>query len=142
MENKISERISSLSHVVGIETRCLNELLHSHKNAFAWKGTPLGRTSVLKHQMEKGDTAPIRQRPRRVLPLYHQEFQKLIDQMLKDNVIRPLQSPWVLPIVLVKQKNGSQRMCVDYRILNGATRKVCFPLPRINDTLEAMHGSK
>jgi hypothetical protein len=50
--------------------------------------------------------------------------------------------PWSSPVVLVRKKNGDLRFCVDYRKLNDVTRKDCFPLPRIDDTLDMLAGVK
>nr|VZI51219.1 unnamed protein product [Spirometra erinaceieuropaei] len=61
--------------------------------------------------------------------------------MLSRNIIRPSQSPWSSPIVLVKKKDGSMRLCIDYRKLNAVTKKDSFPLPRIDTTLDAIAGN-
>ena len=55
--------------------------------------------------------------------------------MRSTGVIRPSTSPWASPVLLVKKKNGTYRMCVDYRKLNAVTRKDVYPLPRIDDLL-------
>ena len=51
-------------------------------------------------------------------------------------------SPWSFPVVLATKKDGSQRLCVDYRQLNAVTIKDAFPLPRVEDSLAALSGSR
>ncbi|CAH8640492.1 unnamed protein product [Dicrocoelium dendriticum] len=69
------------------------------------------------------------------------EIQKLIDEMLEKNVIRPCNSPWASPVVLVKRKDGGFRLIVDYRRLKEATRMDAYPLPWIDDLFNALAGS-
>ena len=69
-------------------------------------------------------------------------MQRLLDDMLKKNVIQPSTSPWASPIVLVRKKDGSMRFCVDYRKVNAVTRKDAYPLPRVDDTLDTLSGSR
>lgn len=61
--------------------------------------------------------------------------------MLEKDIIQPSTSPWASPIVLVRKKDGSQRFCIDYRKLNGITKKDAYPIPRIDDTLDTLAGS-
>ena len=67
---------------------------------------------------------------------------KLLQDMQEKDVIQPSSSPWASPIVLVQKKDGSARFCVDYRKLNAVTIKDAYPLPRIDDTLDTLAGSK
>ena len=55
--------------------------------------------------------------------------------------MEPSSSPWASLVVLVKEKNGNYRFCVDYRKLNSVTIKDSYPLPRIDDTLDALAGA-
>ena len=57
-------------------------------------------------------------------------------------MIQPSDSPWSPPIVLAKKKDGSVRFCIDYRKVNSVTWKDAYPLPRIDDTLDTLAGSK
>ena len=61
--------------------------------------------------------------------------------MLANKVIKPSNSPWASPVVLVKEKDGSSRFCIDYRKLNEITTRDIYPLPRIEDCLGALGGN-
>ena len=65
----------------------------------------------------------------------------MLDKMQNRGIIEPANGPWAAPIVLVKKKDGSWRLCVDYRRLNSLTKKDAYPLPRIDDTLDALSGA-
>ena len=62
--------------------------------------------------------------------------------MLDKGVIEPCQSSCASPVVLVTKKDGSTRFCIDYRKVNEVTCKDAYPLPRIDDTLDALRGSR
>ena len=61
---------------------------------------------------------------------------------MKKNLISPSRSPWAAPIVLVKKRDGTCRFYVDYREVNGVTRKDAYPLPQVDDILETLAGSQ
>ena len=126
----------------GDEKEKFPALLIQYADVFALSGSDLGRTSNLKHEIPTGDAPPIRQAVRRMPPQRRQEVQELLSRMLKDDIIQPSSSPWAAPVVLVRKKNGSFRFCVDYRRLNEVTRKDAYPIPRIDDTLDTLAGSK
>jgi hypothetical protein len=66
----------------------------------------------------------------------------VLEDMRQRGVIEESESPWSSPVVLIRKKIGDLRFCVDYRKLNDVTRKDCFPLPRIDDTLDTLAGAK
>ena len=75
-------------------------------------------------------------------PFRREQARKLIEDMLKHEIVQPSSSPWASPVVIATKKDGSLRFCVDYRKLNSITRKDAYPLPRIDDSLDALNGSK
>ena len=68
-------------------------------------------------------------------------LEKQIEELLEKQFIRPSASPWGAPILLVKKKDGSSRLCVDYRQLNKLTIRNKYPLPRIDDLLDQLKGA-
>ncbi|KAK4406493.1 Transposon Ty3-G Gag-Pol polyprotein [Sesamum angolense] len=84
--------------------------------------------------------APISIAPYRMAPMELQELNKQIEELLEKGFIRPNTSPWGAPVLFVKKKDGSMRLCVDYRQLNRVTVKNKYPLPRIDDLLDQLKG--
>ena len=117
-------------------------LLLSYKDLFAWNKTDFGRTNKIQHTIDTGSSAPIRQRIRRLPLAWREEMQRLLDDMLKKDVIRPSTSPWASPIVLVQKKDGSMRFCVNYCKVNAVTCEDAYLLPRVDDTLDTLSGSR
>ncbi len=116
--------------------------IYEYRDVFSSGPTDMGRMGLVKHTIDTGDQRPIRLPPRR-LPITKQEIEKEeVQKMLDRGVIEPCQSSWASPVVLVTKKDGTTRFCVDYRKLNDVTRKDAYLLPRIDDTLDALHGSR
>jgi hypothetical protein len=70
------------------------------------------------------------------------ELKKQIKELLEKGFIRPSSSPWGAPVIFVEKKDGTQRMCVDYQLLNEVTIKNKYPFPRIEDLFDQMRGAK
>lgn len=123
------------------ETKLLAEVLMNCKDAFSKDDADLGLTHLGEHSIHVGEAKPIKQRPRRTPLAFAGEEQTAIKDLESKKIIRKSSSPWASPIVLVRQKNGKVRPCVDYRQLNTVTQKDAFPLPRIQDCLDAVAKS-
>ena len=85
-------------------------------------------------------TGPVSMAPYRMAPAELVELKKQIEELMAQ-VIRPNISPWGASVLLVKKKDGSSHLCVDYRQLNKMTIKNKYPLPRIDDLMDQLHGS-
>jgi hypothetical protein len=86
-------------------------------------------------------TAPISKRAYRMDVKDLIELKKQIEELLDKGFIRPSSSPWGAPVLFMNKKDGSRRMCVDYRSLNEVTIKNKYPLPRIEDMFDQMRGA-
>ncbi|WVZ80921.1 hypothetical protein U9M48_028355 [Paspalum notatum var. saurae] len=86
-------------------------------------------------------TAPIAKRQYRVAPKEQELIKENIDELLGKGFIRPSSSPWAFPVLFVDKKDGSRRMCVDYRALNDVTIKNKYPLPRTDDLFDQLQGA-
>ena len=131
--------------VMDMDTRQRREvakLLNKYSDVFSKSDNDIGRTGIIKHKIPTGNTLPIKERPRRVPEHMNKEVDMQIDNMLKENVIKPSTSPWASCIVMVKKKDGSNRFCVDYRKLNDSTIKDAYPLPRVAKSLDQLSGSQ
>jgi hypothetical protein len=87
-------------------------------------------------------TAPISKRPYRMSVEELKELKKQLTELQEAGYICPSSSPWGAPVLFVQKKDGSQRMCVDYRSLNGVTVKNKYRLPNIDDLFDQMSGAR
>nr|GEV30365.1 putative reverse transcriptase domain-containing protein [Tanacetum cinerariifolium] len=87
------------------------------------------------------DLVPARA-PYRLAPAKMQELSTQLQELSDRGFIRPSSSPWGAPVLFVKKKDGSFRMCIDYLELNKLTMKNRYPLPRIEDSFDQLQGSR
>ncbi|GJZ83575.1 putative reverse transcriptase domain-containing protein [Tanacetum coccineum] len=85
---------------------------------------------------------PISKAPYRMAPVELKELKEQLQEMLENGFIRPSVSPWGAPVLFVKKKDGSMRLCIDYRELNRITIRNRYPLPRIDDLFDQLQGAK
>jgi len=77
----------------------------------------------------------------RLAPHELEELRKQLDGLLEKGLVEPSCSPYRAPVITRKKKDGSMRMCIDHRKLNSCTIKNSYPLPRIDDLLDQLHGA-
>ena len=101
-----------------------------------------GRTTITEHRIDTGLAPPIRLPPYRLPHAYHQTVLEELKQMEQDGIIERSSSEWAAPIVLVKKKDGTLRMCVDYQRLNVVSRVDAYPMPRVDDLIDRLGKAK
>ncbi|KAK7909681.1 hypothetical protein WMY93_014365 [Mugilogobius chulae] len=120
----------------------ITSMLDSIPEVFAKHDLDFGRTDKIKHQIKLSDPAPFKQRPRPIHPQDIDAVRQHLHELLQSGVIRESESPFASPIVVVRKKNGSVRLCIDYRKLNAQTIRDAYALPKLEDTFMALSGSK
>ncbi|XP_049332461.1 retrovirus-related Pol polyprotein from transposon opus [Astyanax mexicanus] len=142
--SSVLEQIGALdlSVLSQVDQEKVRSLLYKHSAVFSSFEGDIGCTNLISHDIPLLDDVPVRQRYRRIPPSDYDAVKAHIHQLLENQVIQESCSPYASPIVLVKKKDGTLRMCVDYRQLNAKTRKDAFPLPRIEETLDALSGAQ
>ena len=101
----------------------------------------LGFCNVLKHSIPTTTDKPV-YLPHRQIPVQLQsEVRKCLDNWLKQGIIHPSKSPYASQVVIVRKKTGEIRLCVDFRKLNAISIRDSFPLPRVEEALQAVQAA-
>ena len=118
-------------------------MLKEYSTVFSTEDGYVGQTTLVEHSIpiEEG-TRPIRQPPHRLGPEKEAEAERQVAELLEKGLIEPAGGAWSSSVVLVRKKGGKWHFCVDYQRLNVVTQQDAYPLPRIDDSLDALSGSK
>ena len=100
-------------------------------------GLPPDRADPFTIELEPG-TKPISKAPYRMALAEMAELKKQLDELMEKGFVRPSSSPWGAPVLFVKKKDGSFRLCIDYRGINRVNVKNKYPLPRIDELLDQL----
>ena len=118
------------------------QLLAKYHDVFSLDPAELGCTHSTKHIIKVTDDTPFKERFRQIpLPLV-EEVRNHLKEMLESGTIRPSQSAWCNAMVLVQKKDGSLCFCIDFCHLNAHMKKDSYPLPRIQEALESLVGTR
>ena len=124
------------------EHKAAKELLLTYSDTFSSGEGDVGCTTLVEHEIPLTNTDPVRQRHRRIPPSQFTLVKEHVQELLRQGIVRHSTSPYASPIVVVQKKTGEIRLCVDYRELNARTRRDAYPLPRIDETLDALSGAR
>ncbi|MES9884250.1 MAG: reverse transcriptase family protein, partial [Sedimenticola sp.] len=117
-------------------------MMSKWRDIFSQGPLDLGHTDVIRHEIHLEDDKPFKEPYRRVPPGLIQEVREHVKEMLDVGAIRESSSPFSSNVVIVRKKDGSIRFCIDYRKLNSRTTKDAYALPRIEETLHLLAGSR
>ena len=124
------------------EVTRMRGLLERNRLAFAQDEGDIGQANGVVHAIQLEDPTPINTNPYRKSPFERAKISEQVRKMLALGVIDESQSPWSSPVVIVRKKDGSSRFCVDFRKVNAKTKKDVYPLPRTDDALSYLRGSR
>lgn len=109
----------------------LTALLTEHQEIFSSSKGGTGKCTLIQHHIKTGEHPPLLQCAYQTSPEKREEIDRQVAALLAEGVIKESCSPWALPVVLIKKKNGKCRFCIDYHCLNSITVKDSHPLPRV-----------
>ncbi|XP_072036952.1 uncharacterized protein [Amphiura filiformis] len=117
----------------------LKDLVHEWETIFP--DVP-NTTDLTYHDIDVGDTEPIKQHPYRVNPIKQEYLNKEIQYMLDNDIIEPSNSEWSSPCILVPKPDGSYRFVTDFRKVNHFSKTDSYPIPRIDDCIDKIGNAK
>uniref|UniRef100_A0A1A7ZLV7 Gypsy retrotransposon integrase-like protein 1 n=1 Tax=Nothobranchius furzeri TaxID=105023 RepID=A0A1A7ZLV7_NOTFU len=120
----------------------LRQKLAERSHVFSVHEWDVGLAKEVEHTIRLADTRPFRQRSRRLAPADIEDVRKHPQELLCAGIIKESRCPYASPIVIVRKKNGTIRMCIDYRLLNSRTVPDQYTTPCIDEALDSLSGSK
>lgn len=120
----------------------LRDLLTKHSDVFSKNDCDFRYTTSVTHNIPTGDAPPIKQRHHRIPPQVYQEVKRHVRDLVSQGILRESCSPWASPAVIVIKKDGSVRFCCDYRRPNKVICKDAYPLPRVEESLDALGNAQ
>jgi transposase InsO family protein len=119
----------------------VKEMIWEEREAFAQNPEDIGSVPELVLHLNTIDEVPVQRMYNSLPKLQHADVRSHIQTMIEKGWIRKSESSWSSPIVVVKKKDNSIRLCCDFRRLNSKTVRDCHPIPRISEAVDSLQGS-
>ena len=132
------ETIVEMTHE---QQRQFINIIYDHREVFSLHDEVLGFCNKIKHTIPTTLDRPVYLPHRTIPPQLLGEVHKCLDTWLRQGIIKPSQSPYTSQVVIVQKKSGEIHLCMDYQKLNSIMVRDAFPLPRIDEALQAVHSS-
>jgi hypothetical protein len=140
-EINVTEKID-VDHLDDASRSLVYKMFDTCAEVLSENSSDIGLAKVTAHEINLHDDTPIYQRPRRFPEPVTQEIEKQCQELYSMDIIEPSSSPWSSPVVPIRKKDGTLRLCVDYRRLNRVTKPDRYPLPNLVDSVYALRGNK
>ena len=137
--DSVPQQPTTGAHLSETQTANITSLLETFTSVLNEKP---GRISVTEHRIITDQAQPVRLPPYRIPHAYHDTVRQELREMKQAGIIERSSSDWAAPIVMVNKKDGSLRMCVDYRRLNAVSQTDAYPMPRIDDLIDRLGEAK
>ena len=138
-ETLSAENIPGLT---GTQRDAVNSLFRQHAAVFSSSASDPLRTSLTAHRIVLKDDTPIYVPPRRMSPPAAEEIERQCLELERLGIIERCDSAWSAPVVPVRKRDGTLRLCIDYRRLNAQTVSSRFPMADVTDSVYSAHGMK
>ena len=138
------DNLIDLLHITGTddERRAVRALFNRHHVVFAQSDDDLGCTSAVQHRIRTTDDIPVTMPYRRIPPTQLDEVKDHLQRLVRTGAIVERKSDFASAVVLGRKRSGALRMCCDFRALNAKTVKDAYPLPRIDESMDALAGAR
>ncbi len=131
-----------IGHLDVKEQNSLKQFLVNNRDIFAMNVDEMGCCNFTEHKIDLTDPEPFKEKQRPVPPGMYQELKNHISELLTAGVIEESHGPWSSNIVLVRKRDNSLRLCIDYRRLNKNSKIDCYNIARIEPLLDSLRGAK
>ena len=135
----LSNLDNKLGHLSPEQQNDITDIIHDYSALFP--DIP-GRTTVVEHDVDIGDSKPVKQHPYRVNPVKAEKLKAEVKFLLQNELIECSHSQWSSPCILVPKPGDAVRFCTDYRKVNALTKVDAYPMPRVDDCVDRVGKAK